>query len=220
MAIRLSTGTTAAALAAAERAAGRQPENEIDTDVIETAAELRNRSSAVFSTGHVRRVLPSDLHASVAHLLSLDVEDRYLRFGYSVSDAALRNYGAGLVEGSDIVVGAFTGAGLVGLCHFSSTGQPAGDGEVGITVSACCRRDGWAQRMLKLAFFLGRSKGILRAHLCYLSCNHAMAGLVRRLGATITPFGPESTGVVATNCFLAEEPVALEVCREEELAHQ
>lgn len=71
------------------------------------------RPPTVFRLTEARR------SAALRHLLALDTDDRYLRFGHAASDAVLTRYAAGIDFSRDVVlaVGDASGGFLIGLAH-------------------------------------------------------------------------------------------------------
>jgi len=99
----------------------------------------------------------------LAHLLALDGDDRYGRFGVSLSDAGISSYVGSIdfrrdiglaVEGSD--------GNIIGFIHLACHGYSA---ELGASVSGVWRKQGIAHRLFKSALNQAPAAGIGEIHL-------------------------------------------------------
>jgi RimJ/RimL family protein N-acetyltransferase len=130
----------------------------------------------------------------LAHLLALPERDRYLRFGYSASDAQLARYGALIDFSNDEVFGIFDRRlELVAMAHLAmpSSGNTP-EAEFGASVRPTARGRGYGARLFDHAVLHARNRhiGVLRIHA--LSENTAMLRIARNAGATIERDGGES----------------------------
>lgn len=97
------------------------------------------------------------------HLLALDADDRYGRFGMVAADALIEAYVAGIDFRSDVcVVASDTTGRCCGLIHLALF---AGVAELGLSVQADCRRRGLGQQLLAAALQHARVRGITEIHL-------------------------------------------------------
>jgi GNAT superfamily N-acetyltransferase len=129
-----------------------------------------------------------------AHLLSLDVADRYLRFGYAASDEQIANYVAQIDFERDEVFGICNRrldlVAVAHLAHLLDSEPPAS--EFGVSVLARARGRGLGHRLFDHATLHARNRGVRRLLIHALSENNAMLKIARDFGATIERFGAES----------------------------
>jgi GNAT superfamily N-acetyltransferase len=98
-------------------------------------ASTDRRTSVVFRVSAARRP------AVVRHLLALDADDRYLRFGHAAADGVVASYAASIDFSRDVVlaVGDAGGGFLVGVAHVALAAPHA---EFGLSVLPQWRRRG------------------------------------------------------------------------------
>jgi GNAT superfamily N-acetyltransferase len=127
-----------------------------------------------------------------AQLLELDAEDRRLRFGCAMSDAAVERYVQGIDFERDALFGVY-GADLrlVGACHVAQTGKLA---EFGVSVSPAHRRRGIGSALVARAALHARNVGIPNLFMHCLSENAGMKRIARLLGMRIVTECGESDG--------------------------
>lgn len=127
-----------------------------------------------------------------AHFLSLQAEDRRLRFGSNLPDEALLAYVRRIDFGRD---GAFAVQDdrlrLVAVVHVANTGEAA---ELGLSVLPELRGQGLGQVLLKRAVTHLRNRGARVAYVHCLAENGAMMHLARKCGMRIGHDGGESDG--------------------------
>lgn len=132
----------------------------------------------------------------LAHLLSLDEQDRHLRFGHTVSDLQIGRYVDAIDFEQDEVFGVFNRKlELIALAHLAylppvTSGPPAA--EFGVSVLPKARGRGYGSRLFHRAVLHARNRGIQSLVIHALSENTAMLRIVRAAGATIQRQGPES----------------------------
>jgi len=132
------------------------------------------------------------------HLLALSANDRYLRFGYTASDAQIHQYVERLDFNRDEVLGVFNRRlDLVAMAHLAYSpapqrpGQPA-MAEFGVSVSGSVRGRGLGQRLFDRATLHARNRGIETLFIHALSENTPMLRIARKAGATVERSGSES----------------------------
>ena len=132
----------------------------------------------------------------LAHLLSLDGQDRYLRFGYAASDAQVSRYVDLLDFERDEVFGIFNRrleliaqAHLAYLPDSSRLRQAA---EFGVSVLAKARGRGYGARLFDHAMLHARNRGVDTMIIHALSENAAMLKIARNAGATVEREGGEA----------------------------
>ncbi|MBX3604015.1 MAG: GNAT family N-acetyltransferase [Piscinibacter sp.] len=133
-----------------------------------------------------------------AHLLGLDEQDRYLRFGYAATDAQIAKYVDLLDFDHDEVFGIFNRRlELIALAHLafgSSPGENARGAmaEFGVSVVRKARGRGFGARLFEHAVLHARNRGVQTLFIHALSENTAMLKIARNAGATVERDGPES----------------------------
>jgi ribosomal protein S18 acetylase RimI-like enzyme len=135
----------------------------------------------------------------LAHLLALDPNDRYLRFGYAAADDQIRRYVERIEFERDEIFGVFNRRlDLIALAHLAY--EPAVDteperasaAEFGVSVAVRARGRGYGARLFDHAVLRARNRGVDTIVIHALSENAAMLKIVGNAGATI-----ERTGVDA-----------------------
>ena len=135
----------------------------------------------------------------LAHLLALDMNDRYLRFGYAAGDDQIRRYVERIAFDRDEIFGVFNRRlELIALAHLAY--EPSVDAdptrpsaaEFGVSVAVRGRGRGYGARLFDHAVLRARNRHVDTIVIHALSENVAMLRIVRNAGATI-----ERTGVDA-----------------------
>jgi len=131
------------------------------------------------------RTLASSARDEVAHhLLQLSEEDRRLRFGTSLSDAAVRGYVDAVNFARDKLFGVFEDDALVGVAHL--TLQPYGAAaQLGVSVSPGSRCRGYAYALLCIAAQHARRVACRRLDMRCLAESHIMIHLARKAGMSV-----------------------------------
>ncbi|PKO55055.1 MAG: hypothetical protein CVU28_07750 [Betaproteobacteria bacterium HGW-Betaproteobacteria-21] len=138
-------------------------------------------------------LMPEDEPAVTLHLLSLDEEDRALRFGSCTSDVTLVEYVQNLNFNRDVAEGAWDGGRLVGFAHlavYPEAGYPVG--ELGLSISRGYRARGIAARLIRHAVLRARRFRLTTMYIHYMRRNLAMTRLVRHLGLKVAYEGDEA----------------------------
>ncbi len=132
------------------------------------------------------------------HLLALDDQDRYLRFGFTASDAQINHYADAIDFERDEVFGIFNRRlELIAMAHlaFAPTPQISGQpamAEFGASVLRAARGRGLGGRLFDHAMLRARNRGIETLFIQALSENTAMLKIARNAGATVKREGSES----------------------------
>lgn len=123
------------------------------------------------------------------HLRELPAQDLWLRFGYAVTDEALRLYVRKLHFSRDAVFGVFgEAAELLALGHLgfdkSASSKTA---EFGVSVLPHARRRGFGLSLLQRAAVHARNRGAAHLMMTYLPENDALKQLAERAGMQLIP---------------------------------
>lgn len=132
--------------------------------------------------------------AYAAHLVALRDEDRRLRFGQPIDDAAIRRYVERIDFDRDAVFGVTDEElALVGAAHLARGPRCA---ELGISVLPAHRRRGVGDALMRRAVLHARNWGIAEFFTHCLRENAPLVRLARRNGLRVTVEGGEADGVL------------------------
>ena len=143
----------------------------------------------------IRSIGAAQLERIQAHLLALDLHDRYLRFGYAANDQQIGRYVASLNFERDELFGIFNRKlELIAMAHlaFSVDPQCRSCAEFGVSVSRQARGRGYGSRLFERAVMHARNEGVSQLFIHALSENTAMLKIARKAGAVIERDGSES----------------------------
>lgn len=130
-----------------------------------------------------------------AHLLSLDETDRYLRFGYSASDAQIERYVEHLDFKRDDIYGIFNRRlKMIAMAHVAFADTPGMEScaEFGVSVLKTARGKGLGGRLFDRAVMDARARGVHMLFIHALSENTAMLKIARNAGAKVERDGSET----------------------------
>ena len=143
----------------------------------------------------IRSLGPSHGTRIAAHLLGLDPQDRYLRFGYMANDEQVQRYVDGLNFERDEIFGIYNRKlELIAMAHlaYSTDPQLKSCAEFGVSVVASARGRGYGSRLFERAEMHARNDGVDMMFIHALTENTAMLNIARKAGATIERDGSES----------------------------
>jgi len=143
----------------------------------------------------IRSIGPSHGERIAAHLLALDPQDRYLRFGYAANDEQIHRYVSGLNFERDEIFGIYNRKlELIAMAHlaFSTNPELQSCAEFGVSVLKQARGRGYGARLFDRAVIHARNEGVAMMFIHALSENTAMLNIARKAGATIERDGSES----------------------------
>jgi GNAT superfamily N-acetyltransferase len=144
----------------------------------------------------IRSLGPRHRERITAHLLALDVSDRFLRFGYPATDAQISKYVDMLDFEQDEVFGIFSRRleliAMAHLAHAAATPAGATASEFGVSVLPHARARGFGRRLFEHAMLHARNRGVETLFIHALSQNTAMLTIARNAGATVVREGSES----------------------------
>jgi RimJ/RimL family protein N-acetyltransferase len=154
-------------------------------------AQARKRSMVV----PIRSLGPGHRQAIAAHLLALDAQDRYLRFGYPATDAHVRRYAEQLDFARDVVFGIYNRKlELLAMAHlaFADRTRAPDCAEFGVSVLKKARGRGYGALLFARAVVHARNRHVELLFIHALSENRAMLHIARKAGATLERFGGET----------------------------
>ena len=145
----------------------------------------------------VRRLYKPDLPLLRDHLLRLDAETRYRRFGLQVSDAYLEQY-AELCFGRRAIVYGYVEDGLVrGLAELrfdAAAGTAHPEAEAALSVETAWRRRGIGTDLMAHIVLAARNRSIKTLAIFCLRHNAAMLHLARKFDAELQFTTTDVTG--------------------------
>jgi GNAT superfamily N-acetyltransferase len=143
----------------------------------------------------IRSLGPGHRERIAAHLLALDPNDRYLRFGYLATDEHIERYVAGLNFDRDDIFGIYNRKlELIAMAHLAFSEQPEHKScaEFGVSVLKKARGRGYGNRLFE------------RAVIHALTENTVMLRIATNAGATLERAGSE------TDAYLRLPPATLD----------
>ena len=155
----------------------------------------------------IRSLGPSHRDRIAAHLLALDVDDRYLRFGYRATDEHIERYVAGLNFERDDIFGIYNRKlELIAMAHlaFSEHAEHDSCAEFGGSVLKTARGRGYGTRLFERAVIHARNEGVDLMFIHALTENRAMLRIARNAGASLESAGSE------TDAYLRLPPATLD----------
>jgi GNAT superfamily N-acetyltransferase len=181
---------------------------EAGKDLLRPPGEGRASASKVAPVLIPIRSLGANHRERIAkHLLSLDGQDRYLRFGYMANDEQITRYVDGLNFERDEIFGIYNRKlDLIAVAHLAYGPNPDHEScaEFGVSVLKSARGRGYGARLFDRAAMHARNDGISTMFIHALSENTAMLKIARNAGAKVEYDGSE------TEAFLRLPPATLD----------
>lgn len=174
---------------------------------MQTMVHMQDKAAATAVMVPIRSLGPGHRGRVAAHLLALEPDDRYLRFGYSATDEQIGRYVAGLDFDRDEIFGVYNRRlELIAMAHlaFSTDAQAQACAEFGVSVLAKARGRGYGTRLFERAVMHARNEGVELLFIQALSENTAMLKIARNAGATMERLGSE------TEAYLRLPPATLD----------
>jgi RimJ/RimL family protein N-acetyltransferase len=143
----------------------------------------------------IRSLGPAHRERIQTHLLALDPQDRYLRFGYMATDEQITRYVASLDFDRDEIFGVYNRRlELIAMAHLAFSDQPdsVGCAEFGVSVQKSARGRGYGTRLFERAVMHARNEGVELLFIHALSENAAMLKIARNAGAMLEREGSET----------------------------
>ena len=141
------------------------------------------------------------------HLLALNDEDRYLRFGYMANEEQIRKYTHSLDFSRDEIYGIYNRRlELIAMAHLalSSDEKCTNCAEFGVSVLKHARGKGYGARLFDRAMMHARNEGVDMMFIHALSENTAMLKIARNAGALVERDGSE------TDAYLKLPPATMD----------
>ena len=155
----------------------------------------------------IRSLGPRHRERIAAHLMALDPQDRYLRFGYPARNDHIQRYVDGLDFARDDIFGIYNRKlELIGMAHLAFSHDPARPScaEFGVSVLKKARGRGYGTRLFERAVVRARNEGVQMLFVHALSENTAMLKIARKAGAVLERAGSE------TDAYLRLPPATLD----------
>lgn len=155
----------------------------------------------------IRSLGPHHRERIAEHLLALDPQDRYLRFGYASTDEQIGRYVQGLNFERDDIFGIYNRKlELIAMAHLAFAPDPAllSCAEFGVSVLKKARGRGYGTRLFERAVVHSRNEGVQMLFVHALSENTAMLKIARKAGAVLERAGSE------TDAYLRLPPATLD----------
>jgi GNAT superfamily N-acetyltransferase len=168
---------------------------------------MHEKPSATTVMVPIRSLGPQHRDRIAAHLLALDGDDRYLRFGYNATDEQISRYVAGLDFDRDDIFGIYNRKlELIAMAHLALAAGAAATScaEFGVSVLAKVRGRGYGTRLFERAVMHARNEGVELLFIQALTENTAMLKIARNAGATLERLGSE------TEAYLRLPPATLD----------
>lgn len=143
----------------------------------------------------IRRLSARHRDRIAEHLLALDFQDRYLRFGYAANDTQIRAYVDTLDFQRDVVFGIYNWRlRLVAMAHLAHSVDRSYDAcaEFGVSVLPSARGHGYGGKLFARAMLHARNSGVQLMFIHALSENKIMLSIARKAGATVEYDGSEA----------------------------
>jgi GNAT superfamily N-acetyltransferase len=155
----------------------------------------------------IRSLGPGHRDRILAHLLALDEQDRYYRFGYPANDAQIARYVEHLDFDRDDIFGIYNrNLELLAMAHlaFQVDANAPACAEFGVSVLKKGRGRGFGTRLFERASIHARNEGVELLFVHALSENTAMIRIARNAGARMERAGGE------TDAYLRLPPATLD----------
>lgn len=155
----------------------------------------------------IRSLGPSHRDRIAAHLVALDADDRYLRFGYPATDEQIGRYVHGLDFDRDDIFGIYNRKlELIAMAHlaFAEQADHKSCAEFGVSVLKKARGRGYGSRLFERAVIHARNEGVDLMFIHALTENTAMLKIARNAGAKLERAGSE------TDAYLRLPPATLD----------
>lgn len=168
------------------------------TTGVKTQSMIAFQSAPHYRAFRVRKLFATDLPEYRAHLLRLDEQTRYRRFGTCVRDSLLESYAQSSFRGDALVFG-YMEAGLIrGTAEFRPYQDEDGQqhAEVAFSVEDAWQGKGIGSALFEKLLVAARNRRIAELVMHCLPENQAMQKLARHFKAQISLSQSERTGTI------------------------
>ncbi|MEO8249624.1 MAG: GNAT family N-acetyltransferase [Burkholderiales bacterium] len=175
------------------------PKSAANDDVMRPSSSTGERPHGAFASTQlmvpIRSIGPSQRPRIIEHLVRLNSDDRYLRFGYAATDEQIANYVAHIDFERDDVFGIYNRKlELIATAHLALADRDGFEScaEFGVSVAHRARGRGYGTRLFERAVMHARNEGRQLLFIQALSENATMLSIARRAGAVVERFGADS----------------------------
>jgi GNAT superfamily N-acetyltransferase len=143
----------------------------------------------------MRALSPRHRKRIAQHLLALQPQDRYLRFGYAAQDANIQSYVDSLNFARDEIYGIYNRSlTLIAVAHLALSAESTclNCAEFGVSVNHDARGKGYGTLLFGRAMTHARNQGVSMMFIQALSENAAMLKIATNAGARVERHGSES----------------------------
>ena len=150
----------------------------------------------------IRKLSHLELSLYTDHLIRLPVEDRYLRFGYAISDEGIKKYVDSQYRIKQVVLGAFDeNLNVVAAIEivfdtskYTTTNETA---EIGLSVEPGHRNAGLGSELFRDAIVITRNRSVVQLVSHCLTQNRWMMRIAKKYGMSVMSDTGESMGTIA-----------------------
>ena len=151
-------------------------------------------------TDTIRKLWPSDVAAYRAHLLRLDPEARYSRFGTVMTDDVTAEHANACFGADTLVFGCFIAGKIRGAAELhlltGASGLRNGTAEAAFSVEQRWRHDGVGSALVERLILAAQSRAVRSLVITCLPQNVAMQNLAKKYGARLKCDTDEVTGKI------------------------
>lgn len=141
----------------------------------------------------VHKIRPSSFREKIyKHLVRLPPEDRYLRFGYTIRDEAIRKYVDKISDENSIFVIFNDDLQIIAMAHLSV--EPDKVAELGFSVNKECRKKNFASKLFERAMLTAKVLNLKEMFVTFLPENNAMRESAKKFGMKITNVDGDMNG--------------------------
>ena len=126
------------------------------------------------------------------HLIRLSPEDRYLRFGYTVGNEAIKKYVDKISPDDNTFVIVNDDLQIIAMAHMSIDENKIG--EIGFSVNKECRKKNHATKLFQRALITAKVLGLTELYVVFLPENRAMRESAQKFGMEIQKVDGDMTG--------------------------
>ncbi len=149
-------------------------------------AVIGDAASIGRKTGAIRKVLRSETHLIEEHLLRIEADARYRRFGHDVSDQFIHDYAQHAADYGNLTIGLFQDGDIRAIAELRKSGNSAAcTAEVAFSVERAFGNQGVATRLMGHVIRAARNRGIRHLLLVCLVENTKMQAIARHYGAEL-----------------------------------